>query len=180
MECSSVPVAAQSFRKKYKGFKRIAIHSKFKCRPSAEKIKEEKKKSVILVSKTQITPTHRRIDKKAKVIISTPRKVCHQLKLMSRKSLREKMLYKNGFNDGLSSNFNSEWDKMMYDANKCLLELVKTSITKKHYYNSVTKWIRRNFIRTRHSAILQQLDSIIIWLGGCKKNFVSSDNRLKT
>ncbi|KAL3855763.1 hypothetical protein ACJMK2_014965 [Sinanodonta woodiana] len=73
---------------------------------------------------------------------------------------------------------------MMYDANKCLLELVKTSITKKHYHNSVTKWIRRkllilvpvifllciiSFIRTRHSAILQQLDSIIIWLGGCKK-----------
>ncbi|KAL3859928.1 hypothetical protein ACJMK2_010110 [Sinanodonta woodiana] len=91
MECSSVPVAAQSFRKKYKGFKRIAIHSKFKCRPSAEKIRR-KKTPVILVSKTQITPTHRRIDKKAKIIISTPRKVCHQLKLMSRKSLREKMV----------------------------------------------------------------------------------------
>ncbi|KAL3887694.1 hypothetical protein ACJMK2_000088, partial [Sinanodonta woodiana] len=124
-----------------------------------EKIRRRKTKSVILVSKTQITPTHRRIDKKAKVIISTPRK-----------------LYKNGFNDGLSSNFNSEWDKMMYDANKCLLELVKTSITKKHYHNSVTKWIRRNFIRTRHSAILQQLGSIIIWLGGCKKKFTQSFN----
>ncbi|KAL3885193.1 hypothetical protein ACJMK2_025284 [Sinanodonta woodiana] len=93
MECSSVPVAAHSFRKKYKGFKRIAIHSKFKYRPKnpwiinldyltfldevEEKIRR-RKKSVILVSKTQITPTHRRIDKKAKVIISTPRNVCHQ------------------------------------------------------------------------------------------------------
>ncbi|KAL3831965.1 hypothetical protein ACJMK2_023653 [Sinanodonta woodiana] len=65
---------------------------------------------------------------------------------------------------------------MMYDANKCLLELVKTSIIKKHYHNSVTKWIRRNFIRTRHSAILQQLDSIIIWLGGCKKKLTQSFN----
>ncbi|KAL3882075.1 hypothetical protein ACJMK2_028448 [Sinanodonta woodiana] len=76
---------------------------------------------------------------------------------------------------------------MMYDANKCLLELVKTSIFKKHYHNSVTKWIRRKliilvpvmipqtFIRTRHSAILQQLDSII-WLGGCKKKLTQSFN----
>ncbi|KAL3855878.1 hypothetical protein ACJMK2_015075, partial [Sinanodonta woodiana] len=84
MECSC---CGTEFEKKYKGFKRIAIHSKFKCRPIEEK---KKTKSVILVSKNQITPTHRRIATKAKIIISTPRKVC-QPKLMSRKSLREKM-----------------------------------------------------------------------------------------
>ncbi|KAL3862008.1 hypothetical protein ACJMK2_008013 [Sinanodonta woodiana] len=86
MECSCCGTEFQ--KKNIK--KRIAIHSKFKCGPSAAEYAFICTEWIILASKTQITPTHRRIAKKAKVIISTPRKVC-QPKLMSRKSLREKM-----------------------------------------------------------------------------------------
>ena len=83
----------------------------------------------------------------------------------------------------------------MYDPSKCcpsLLELVKASITMKHYHKSVTKWIRGkvaslvpvigfllciiSFIRTRHSTIVQQLDSIIMWLCGRKKKVTQSFN----
>ena len=48
------------------------------------------RKSVLLGSKIQITPTHREVAKKAKVI-STPKKV-YQPKLMSRKSLSKEIV----------------------------------------------------------------------------------------
>ncbi|KAL3882989.1 hypothetical protein ACJMK2_029290 [Sinanodonta woodiana] len=85
-ECSCCCTVSE----KYKGFQRIAIHFKIKGGPIEEKISKKDKKSVILVSKTQITPTYHIIAKKAKVI-SNPRKV-YQRKLMSRKSLTEQMV----------------------------------------------------------------------------------------
>ncbi|KAL3876529.1 hypothetical protein ACJMK2_034370, partial [Sinanodonta woodiana] len=84
------------------------------------------------------------------------------------------MVSKSGYNDGLSSSLDFEWDKMMYDANKgfpSLLELVKTSTTRKQ--RKITSLVPVidsllfiiSFMRIGHSTILQQLVSIIMWLG---------------